>query len=354
MNSLTIFNGMKHSILLALTLQASLIADQVITTDGSVLIGQILGMQDGNLTIKTEFAGKLRIAHPQIAKISSEDSFSIRLEDNRTYNGIIVSRDDRTLGLEQLATNFELKEIRQLWPDGEDDPLILSAQKTAQGLLLQWKHALGFDLAGSSGNTDDFGLGIRIDSTLANKMREYDFYLSYNNSTKKNVTTVDETKFGAEYDSRFFEELAWYAKTDLENDRLEDIDLRATTALGLKYSWLDNQSYKVSVRAGAASRYEKMRSSTDDFSEPALDLGLEYKHRFRETLAWESDLTYVPSVSKFSDFLLSQDSALVIPLDKTMDWNLRSGVSGTYNSTPALEKEELDLKYYLRLVYRFD
>ena len=61
---------------------------------------------------------------------------------------------------------------------------------------------------------------------------------------------MDETKFGAEYDSRFFEELAWYAKTDLENDRLEGVDLRATTALGLKYSWLDNQSYKISVRAG--------------------------------------------------------------------------------------------------------
>ena len=65
-------------------------------------------------------------------------------------------------------------------------------------------------------------------------------------------------------------------------------------------------------------------------------------------------MTYVPSISKFSDFLLSQDSALVIPLDKAMDWNLRSGLSGTYNSTPAEDKEELDLKYYLRLVYRFE
>ena len=202
MNFLTIFNGMKHSILLALTLQASLIADQVTTTDGSVLVGQILGMQDGNLTIKTEFAGKLRIAHPQIATISSEDSFSIRLEDNRTYNGVIVSREDRTLGLEERATNFELKEIRQLWPDGEDDPLILSAQKRPKDYYcsgsMPWD-SIWRDLP----ETPMILVCIRLDSTLANKMREYDFYLSYNNSTKKNVTTVDETKFGAEYDSGF-------------------------------------------------------------------------------------------------------------------------------------------------------
>lgn len=348
------FKGMKRLLALSLALHLNLMADRVTTTDGSMLVGQILGMQDGNLTIETEFAGKLRIAHSRIAAISSEDTFSIRLEDNRTFNGVIVSRANGTLGLEEREMSFALNEIGQLWPEGEDDPLILSAQKTAQELLMKWKHSLGFDLAGSSGNAEDFGLGIRLDSTLANKMREYDFYLSYNNSSKKDVTTVDETKFGAEYDSRFFEELAWYAKTDLENDRLEDVDLRATTALGLKYSWLDNQTYKISVRAGAASRFEKLRSSGDDFSEPALDLGLEYRHRFRDTLAWESDLTYVPSISKFSDFLLSKDSALVIPLDKAMDWNLRSGLSGTYNSTPAEDKEELDLKYYLRLVYRFE
>ena len=55
---------------------------------------------------------------------------------------------------------------------------------------------LGVRFGGVVRNAEDFGLGIRLDSTLANKMREYDFYLSYNNSSKKDVTTVDETKFG--------------------------------------------------------------------------------------------------------------------------------------------------------------
>ena len=50
---------------------------------------------------------------------------------------------------------------------------------------------------------------------------------------------MDETTFGVDYESRFFEELAWYAKTDLENDRLEEVDLRATATLGLKYSWIE-------------------------------------------------------------------------------------------------------------------
>ena len=48
-----------------------------------------------------------------------------------------------------------------------------------------------------------------------------------------------------------FEELSWYAKTDLENDRLEDVDLRATAALGIKYSWMETSDYKTSVLKGS-------------------------------------------------------------------------------------------------------
>ena len=89
------------------------------------------------------------------------------------------------------------------WDADSSDPLILAAQKNALAMQMKWKHAVGFDLTGASGNTDSFGLGIRLDSKLGNKMREYDFYLSYLNSTKKDVTIVDETKFGIDYDSLF-------------------------------------------------------------------------------------------------------------------------------------------------------
>ena len=134
---------------------------------------------------------------------------------------------------------------------------------------------------------------------------------------KTSVTVVDETKFGAEYDSKFYERLAWYAKTDLENDRLEEIDLRATAAFGLKYFWVKNDSYDLSARSGIAFRFEEYDSSKNStLSEPALDFGLEYSRKIRNFLFLEGDLTYVPSVNDFTDFLLSNDIALVVPLDK--------------------------------------
>ena len=207
---------------------------------------------------------------------------------------------------------------------------------------MKWKHALGFDLTGSSGNSENFGLGIRLDSSLGNKLRGYDLYLSYNKADKKNTPIVDETKFGIEYDSKFYDTLAWYAKSDLENDRLEEVDLRATTALGLKYLWLEQEEYQVDLRSGIAFRFEKSgSSSTDDLNDPAIDLGLEYTHQIREFLLLESDFTYVPSLNNFDDYLITKDTGLIFALNEDVSWMLRSGLSGTYNSTPVDLKDEL-------------
>ena len=330
-------------------------ADSLETSDGSIIRGEIMGMLDGNLTIQTAFAGKIKIPYTRIASIKSEREISIRLDDNRTFDGSIEKADDNLLTISGSDQSFEFSEIKHLWDADSTDPLILDAQKNSLAMLMKWKHAIGFDLTGASGNTDSFGLGIRLDSSYENKMRGYDFYLSYLNSTKRNVTIVDETTFGVDYESRFFEELAWYAKTDLENDRLEEVDLRATAALGLKYSWIEAQNYKTSIRGGAAFRFEELGSdSVKNLSEPALDFGLEHAQQLKKFLFLESDLSYIPNIDDFSDFLLRKDTALVLPLDKKEDWKIRSGLAGTYNSTPVPGKEEMDLKYYLRLVYDFN
>ena len=329
-------------------------ADEIKTTDGSILQGSILGMNDGNVTIKTAFAGVLKISEKKISALSSEEKIMIRLEDNRTFKGQIEFQEAGRFSLSGQPEVFTLSEVRNLWPEETDDPLVSEVRKKAEALLMKWKHSLGFDLTGSSGNSQNFGLGIRLDSTLGNEIRGYDFYLSYNNSSKKDTTIEDETKLGIEYDSRFYDSLAWYAKSDFENDRLENVDLRATTALGLKYSWIDRKNYRVSARTGAAFRYEKLNSShSNGINDPAIDLGLEYSHEIKDYLSLESEISYVPSFNNFSDYLVSKDTALIFPLDRKINWNLRSGLSGTYNSTPLSMNKELDLKYYLRLVYLF-
>ena len=198
-------------------------------------------MEDGNLTIKTSFAGKIKIPYDQINSFTSDAPLTFRMDDNRTLNGTVQFAQDGNFTISDQGEKFSPSKIRHLWSENMDDPLISAAQKTAEEMMMKWEHAFGLDLTGSSGNSENFGLGMRLDSNLGNKLRGYDLYLSYNKADKKNTPIVDETKFGIEYDSRFFDALSWYAKTDLENDKLEEIDLRATSSLGLKYSWIEQR-----------------------------------------------------------------------------------------------------------------
>ena len=352
-SSLTYFLSIGYA--LCYLLNSFLFADRIITNDGSELNGKLLLFEDGNLTFMTDFAGKIRISTNNIKSFSTDGEISIRLDDNRTYQSKILQAKDSKILIEESQITPSFSEVRHLWPSDNEDPLLVEMQEKAKLLVMSWKNSLGFDLTGASGNTENFGIGARLDSQYGNKLRKYDMYLSYNNSSKKDQTIVDETKLGLEYDSRFFEQLSWYAKTDLENDRLEEVDLRATTALGIKYSWIEEKSYKVSLRSGLAFRFEEYGLTNEENVDAlALDFGIEYDQLIKDSLYLKSDITIVPSVEELSDYLISKDTAFVIPLDKNSDWNLRTGLDGTYNSTPVKNKEELDLKYYVRIIYRLD
>ena len=335
--------------------QGTVLGDRIVTADGSEINGELILFDDGNLTFKTRFAGEIRISTDQISSLSTDNAISIRLDDNRTFESKVLQANNSQILIEENQLTPTFAEVRHLWPSEKDDPLLVIMQKKAKLLVMSWENSLGFDMMGASGNTDNFGIGARLDSQYGNKLRKYEMYLSYNNSSKKDQTIVDETKLGIEYDSRFFEQLSWYAKTDLENDQLEEVDLRATTALGIKYSWIEDKPYKISLRSGLAFRFEEYGlASQENVDALAMDFGFEYDHMIKDTLSLNSDITIVPSVENLSDYLISKDTALVIPLAKSSDWNLRTGIDGTYNSTPVKNKEELDLKYYMRIIYRLD
>ena len=216
------------------------------------------------------------------------------------------------------------------------------------------EHSFGFDLSGSNGNTDSLGIGFRLDSLYSNDFQELDLYLSHNNRSTNGVSDLEETKAGAEYDSVFSEDMAWYLKGDFENDPIEQIELRATGATGLKHAWMDEENYDLFVRGGLAVRHEKSTlSSISSTTDPALDLGLEYSHQFHEIISLESGLSLVPRLEDLSDYLLNHDIALLFPIDNGDYWNLRSGLSGTYDSTPGVGLKQSDIKYFLSLVYNF-
>ena len=78
-------------------------ADSVKISDGSVLNGKILGLVDGNLTIETAFAGKIVIPFLEISSITSDNEISLRLDDNRTFDGLIDKAEENRFQSEGIT-----------------------------------------------------------------------------------------------------------------------------------------------------------------------------------------------------------------------------------------------------------
>ena len=116
-------------ILISLFSSTVLLADEVETVDGSILQGEILTIEDNNLTILTEFAGKIKIPDFRISRISCENELSFRMEDNRTFQGKINFSDEGKFSLENRQEPFLLSEVKHLWTQQESDPLILDCPK---------------------------------------------------------------------------------------------------------------------------------------------------------------------------------------------------------------------------------
>ncbi len=342
---------------LLVTLPLLSFSDRIETKDGSIIYGKIIGASDGNLSLETTYLSIIQVPLTELISLSSSSNLGVRDENNQTNFGQSVPLPDNQLNLrnKERTTTVDFTNIQHIWTETEKDPWVVEAEQEQLELMMQWKSSVGFDLVGSSGNTDSMGIGFRLDSTYANKLKELDLFLSYNTQSTNGVTDTDETKGGIAYDSIFKDRLAWYLRSDFEHDPVEQINLRSTGALGLKYDVLEDSNYELSTRLGTAVRYE--RSTLDqvgDDLDPAFDLGLEYTHLLQESLFLESELTLLPKIDDLADYLFNHDTALVFPILEENAWHIRSGLSGTFDSFPKENTEKMDMKYYFRVVYEFE
>ena len=100
---------------IALFSYARLSADEIITKNGSRLLGELVLLEDGNLTLQTDFAGKIRIPINEIKSISTNNEISVRLEDNRTFESKILLSDDSKILIQENQLTPSFKDLKNFF-----------------------------------------------------------------------------------------------------------------------------------------------------------------------------------------------------------------------------------------------
>jgi len=334
-------------------------ADVVVMNDGSRIIGKVHRMEDGHLKLETQFAGTLEIDASKVASVETDETVNVEMTTGDTLVGKIEWKPDLKSGVVQTQLGglpFSIERLQAIWLQGAKSPddlkfelTLAQAEEEYQAKLPKWAVVVEAGLLGKQGNTDKFNARGKFDLTRKTDKDLLNFYLSGAYAEENDVRSASEVKGGAKYEYLLTERLFAYARTELEYDEFENIDLRATAAVGAGYYWLKREDHEYKTRLGIGYRHETFRNGTIT-DEPIVELGHDYRFDIAPWLQVVHGLTYNPSLDDTRDYRLVADQALLIPLAGSKIWRLKLGVLYEYDSMPQPGVERLDQTYYANLV----
>ncbi len=328
---------------------SSVFADTITTSDGSLLKGQITVITPANVSIETEYAGTVTIDAGKISRLETRAPISTKLEDGTIVTGITTINSDGIIVIENETMKMEatVEKLMASWIPENKPPTEAGFPRERR-----WVYSVAADFTGKRGNSRENGLSSRAEAKLVSDNDELNFYLSVDRADNNGQDTSNEIIFGSSYVSYFSRVVGWYVSSELERDPFESINLRASVSAGLSY-WLFNRpDFSLELQSGLGYRHEAFDDGTTE-DVPTLDLRVHNHWQVNSWMDMTNTLSFRPSLSNLGDYLLFQDSGIIMPISSSR-WSLRLGLENNYANEPAVGRKKLDTTYYSRLLMNFE
>lgn len=315
-------------------------ADQIILKNGDQLTGSVVSSDGKTLTLKSEFAGEVKIQWDAIQKINSSQPLYITGKDGQVLVGNVKSIDG-TFAVD-TASSGEVRLAKEVVQSvrSKEQQIAYEAEidKLRHPKLTDfWGGVVDTGLAIARGNTatSTFNLsGKAARTTEKDKIGVYVLSLYANNkSTGKSVTTASMIAGGSRYDFNINSRLFAFGQLDLLHDRFQHMDLRLAPNGGIGYRLIKTEKNSFDLTAGGGLNKEFFTDSTSRASGEAL-LGEAYSHKFSKTTMLTESLQFFPNLKKTGEFRYVFNFGLNTELTKLLSWQLT--FTNLYLSNPPL------------------
>ena len=322
--------------------------DVVLTKDGSKLTGTITLIDQGIIHMKTPYAGAIQLRQDQVASFETETPVVVRLESGTVMSGPVESSKGNRLKIrsEDGVLQTDVSRVAASWSTGAEDPAVVRNRRG-------WTYSASLDVNGETGTTEQFEVGATVRAQLEGPDDALGLYLEYEQAEEEGLKTDDRVEGGADYENFFGETLGWFARTEVEQDRIDRIDLRSLSSLGLSYRLIEKPAQSLILRSGAGYEFTSYSNNLENDSSATLEFALNHDYTFKDDFSIKTELVYIPLVEDFGDFTLEHDTGIEIPLGSSENWKIRLGVNNEYESEPASD-ERLDTTYYTKMIYSWD
>lgn len=296
------------------------LADKVNLNSGAVVIGKVLGVQDGVLKVESADFGAMDIATNLVAGVVMDEKPQIpvakvnKLEKPpETWHGSVNFAFQSTRGNTYENSATLLANVNRRWTD---DRLNVN-----------------------------FGY----------------YYTETGTSKNDKEKTTDRWDIEGQWDHFMSKTFYGYLNSRYETDDIAGLDYRFRLGLGGGYQWLDGKDlfgigkWSFNQEAGAAwvrTGYQVKSSDADDSA-----ASVRYAHHLVYLPVWKDgfeifhNFEYMPQVNDVEVFLSKADIGFQTKL--ILDFNLLAKIEWEYNSTPSVGRKKSDTRYIIGLGYKW-
>ena len=311
-----------------LLLAAQLSADQVTLKNGDRLSGSIVNSDGKTLTLKSEFAGEVKIQWDAIEEITSTQQLYLTGKDGQVLVGKVSTSDG--LFHVQTANSGEVSVAK-----AEVSTVRSKDQQTAyEGQIDRLEHpkltdfwgtAVDTGLAIARGNTETFTFnlsGKAVRATEKDKITVNFLSLYSDNSVAgKSVTTASMVDGGTRYDLNVTDKWFGFGQIDLYHDRFQELDLRVTPNGGVGYHAIKTKTTIFDLSAGGSLDAEYFTGGLSHTYGEIL-LGEAFSHKFSKITTLTENLQLFPNVSDAGQFRSVFNLGINTQLTKILSWQI--------------------------------
>jgi len=321
--------------------------DELHLKNGDRLTGKIVQLVDGKLLFTSDVAGETTVALSNIETFNSDGPLEVHLKDGSGFHQKVLSAGPGRFSVEGTevleAQEFAVDDIVSINPPAKPIP--------------KWTGDISVGLTSIHGNTKTETISAsanllkRMEKDRVTINMDYARGQQEDRTTGQTETIEDWWRAKGKYDYFFSQKLYGYLDGRYEKDAVAELDRRVIIGAGVGYQWIESPEMNFSTEGGLASLYEKYNNQTDSSSELSLQLGYHLDKEVAKNISFTNDLTYYPSIDKFSDYFLTTTAG--VRADFTERMFLTFKMIFNYDVTPAIGAHSTDVKYFLGLGYRF-
>jgi putative salt-induced outer membrane protein YdiY len=307
-------------------------ADQITMSNGDRLTGTVLRKSGDILTLRTSYAGELRLRWSAVAAVATDKPVDVLLDDGSA----LKLRLPAAVGTAMPP----LARIRYINPTPEESGIGYRTLGHANLALSRTRGNSTSDLYHAEG---EWVLRAKIYRVTVGGEGNY--------GRDGGAATTLNWRGHGRYDHFFKPKEFVYARGSVEHDRFKDIRLRSIVGGGYGYQVFEDDNTSLSLRGGGD--YVSVRhidAENEDY--PALGWGVDFRHRLRSTpieLFHSQDGTY--GLGSKRDTVLQTRTGLRLPIDDRLSATAQVNVD--WESKPAPGRKKTDTTLLMGLGYAF-